>query len=361
MTEHKIVLLFGGESSERLVSVATAQNILPSFPPQVPRALWFSTPNESVFEVSEDELKSHQNPFKADFKPAGKAIFKTLEDAFDSVIGKPVVFFIGYHGGKGENGTIQRMLEERNLVYTGSSSKASALAFDKAAAKKLLREHHIRVAQSAIISADNLKKADEALHSYMKKYPRIVAKPTKEGSSAGIYFLKNGDSTKPVLEHLKAKPDMPYLVEAFIDGIELTVGVIENADGVTALPCLELRSQENRWPDYDGKYLQAGIEEICPAEVPDSVARAAQRVAIAAHNTLGCSGYSRTDIIVDDNGPVYLETNTLPGLTKASMVPQELKAKGISLATFIKNQIDFAVLRHKKGSGKIQTPKELTV
>jgi D-alanine-D-alanine ligase len=143
--------------------------------------------------------------------------------------------------------------------------------------------------------------------------------------------------------HVSAHPEIRHLAEAFVEGRELTVGVIEEAGGLRALPCSEVVLEAGRTFDFDGKYLGKGVCEITPADVPEETARSAQSVAIAAHEAVGCRGYSRTDIIMGKEGPVFLEINTLPGLTRASFIPQQLQAAGIDLRDFLEGQIEIAI------------------
>jgi D-alanine-D-alanine ligase len=139
------------------------------------------------------------------------------------------------------------------------------------------------------------------------------------------------------------KLKIPYIIEQFIKGRELTVGVADRGDGKPfALPVVEIEVDPGREFDYLGKYLGKGTREICPAKIPDDVATAAQQMAVAAHTALGCEGYSRTDIMAASEGPYYLETNTLPGMTTSSLVPQELRAAGIEVRDFLEWQMDIA-------------------
>ncbi len=121
--------------------------------------------------------------------------------------------------------------------------------------------------------------------------------------------------------------------------------MLDDRDRPVALPVIEIEVDPNRTFDYEGKYLGAGTREICPAVIPDELAREAQQVAVAAHVALGCEGYSRTDLVAAEDGVYFLETNTLPGLTTSSLVPQELAVVGISFADFLRRQLELAVER----------------
>jgi D-alanine-D-alanine ligase len=138
--------------------------------------------------------------------------------------------------------------------------------------------------------------------------------------------------------------DVPYLIEEFIPGRELTIGV----DQDLALPVIEIEVDPGRDFDYEGKYLGKGTREVCPAVIPDAMRDEAQRVALVAHDALGCDGYSRSDVIANDDGVWFVELNTLPGLTKTSLVPLELKTAGISMRDFLERQITLAVRRRSR-------------
>jgi D-alanine-D-alanine ligase len=139
---------------------------------------------------------------------------------------------------------------------------------------------------------------------------------------------------------------LPYLVEQFIAGRELTVGVIDQGDGPSALPPLEIEVDPGHAFDYAGKYLDPGTREICPAHISSVMRETAEDVALAAHTTLGCEGYSRTDMIAAADDHIYfLELNTLPGLTSSSLVPKELAAARIDFRDFLEKQIELARVR----------------
>ena len=169
------------------------------------------------------------------------------------------------------------------------------------------------------------------------------------GSSVGLHIISSpAEAEAAAKEIVNSKYDR-YLAEAFIEGRELTVGVVDDkSQGLIALPASEAVLLNGPKFDYEGKYLGRGTKEITPAEITEQEMQAAQKLAIDAHRSLGCYGYSRTDMILTPEGPVFLETNTLPGLTRASFVPQQLEAAGVSLLSFIERQIELAAQRSFK-------------
>lgn len=322
------IVLFGGPSDERHVSVASAQNIARMLPEAL---LWFWAPDGAVYDVSAKELLAHEDPFETDYVPSRPAIWPDMEQALDTLPVDDPLFILGVHGTAGEDGTLQRMLEARSLPFTGSGSVASANAFDKERAKAIVRDR-VRTAESRVAhdSGELARHAGEML----RKYERIVAKPVAGGSSRGLFFLKRGDAIPSI--------GVPYIVEQFIAGRELTVGVVDMGEGPIALPVIEIEVDPGYEFNYAGKYHGTGTREICPAKIPDALRDEAQRVAVTAHEALGCHGYSRTDLIAGDDGVYFLELNTLPGLTKSSLVPQQLQTAGIDMRAFLERQMELA-------------------
>ncbi len=320
------IVLFGGPSDERHVSVASGQNIA--------RALgnplcWFWAPDGPVHDAAVDDLLSHQRPFEIDFLPRRPAIWPNVEQALDTLPVESPVFVLALHGTIGEDGTLQKMMEDRGIAFTGSGSVASAGAFDKVQAKESLRDR-VRMADSRILQGP------QTVKEMLATYDRVVIKPISGGSSRGLLFVRRG-------EQFMAKTDVPYMVEQFISGRELTVGVVDQGEGPFPLPVLEVEVDPGRSFDYAGKYLGSGTREICPANISDPMREAAQDVALAAHTVLGCDGYSRTDVVAaDDDHAYFLELNTLPGLTTASLFPKELAAAGISFRDFLEKEIESA-------------------
>lgn len=335
-----VVILFGGSSSERLVSVASAQNVSAHLPEA---ACWFLSPAGAVFIVPRPVLAAHARPFEAEFVPVGGPDFPTLAAALDAET-SPRVFFLALHGGEGENGVTQRLFEARRLAFTGSGSKASADAFDKAKARKLASAKGAKVAEARTLPQMNVDVARAALASLLAAHPRWVLKPQADGSSHGLIHLREPEQLDAAAAAL-AGFHLDYLAEVFIEGRELTVGVVDDEGGPVALPVSEVRLIPGGAFDYAGKYLGKGTEEITPAQLTEAEARAAQALGVLTHQALGCAGYSRTDMILSPRELVLLEINTLPGMTKASFIPQQLAAAGRSVKDFLERQLQLARAR----------------
>ncbi len=321
----RITILFGGSNKERLVSVASAQALHRALPDA---ELWFWDVRDNVYRVRSGALLGHARPFEDEFAPGGTSL--PLERALDAAKAEDRLLVLGLHGGRAENGELQAMCELRGIPFTGSGSAASHLAFDKVAAK--------RFAALAGVNAPPgvpLQDVDRAL----ARHGRLIAKPARDGSSYGLIFV---NATQDLVTVRAAAATEEYVIEPFVSGVEATCGVLERADGtVIALPPVEIVPAEGAF-DYAAKYLAATTQEICPGRFPPAVAARIMDDALRAHRALSCRGYSRTDFIVSGEGPVYLETNTLPGLTAASLYPKALHAQGIGFSDFLRDQIALA-------------------
>lgn len=332
----QIIVLFGGPSDERQVSVASAQSIVRTLGTGV--LTWFWAPEGAIHDVSPADLLSHQRPFELDFEPARPAIFPDIEQALDTLPVEEPLFVLALHGTGGEDGTLQRLLEERNVPFTGSGSIASAAAFDKERAKQLV-SGVVRTAESRVARTPD--EVRDVVDDMLTRHERLVLKPLAGGSSRGLFFLdRTDDIAQTVAQVIERR--IPYLVEQFVGGRELTAGVADLGNGAIALPVIEIETDAGHSFDYEGKYLGKGTREICPARIPDNWTEEAQRMALAAHAALGCEGYSRTDLIATGDAIYFLETNTLPGLTISSLIPQMLREAGIEFHEFLASQARIA-------------------
>ncbi|HKS22225.1 MAG TPA: ATP-grasp domain-containing protein [Thermoanaerobaculia bacterium] len=321
------IVLFGGPSDERHVSVASAQAVVRTLGDVL---AWFWAPTGAVHDVALDDLLAHERPFEVDFVPSRPAAWPTLEQALDTLPVDDPIFVLALHGTGGEDGVLQRMMERRGIPFTGSDSEASAAAFDKGRAKEIV-SGKVRTAESHV--ARNGAELAHVAREMLSRHEKIVLKPLAGGSSRGLFFVERDGDLPDVLP-------VPYIVEQFVSGRELTVGVADMGNGPFALPVIEIEVDPGRQFDYLGKYLGTGTREICPAQIPDAMRDEAQAAALAAHLALGCRGYSRSDLIaVADDEIYFLELNTLPGLTAASLVPQQLRTAGISFRDFLETQI----------------------
>jgi len=324
-----ITIVFGGLNKERLVSVASAQALHSALPEA---GLWFWDADDRVYETSGSALLGHERPFENPFKADGKSL-GTLPQALDFAKSEGRVLVLGMHGGAAENGEVQAMCEVRGVAFTGSGSASSNLAFDKVAAKRF-------AAISGVPIAAGIALAD--MEAALDQYSKLIAKPARDGSSYGLMFVNAKQDLVAVRNAAKVED---YVIEPFVVGIEATCAVLEQADGsVIALPPIEIVPAGGGF-DYEAKYLAKSTQEICPGRFTPDVTMQIQDFAVRAHKAMSCTGYSRSDFIVSANGLVYLETNTLPGLTKASLYPKALNAQGITFVDFLNGQIELGLNR----------------
>jgi D-alanine-D-alanine ligase len=324
----RITILFGGTNKERLVSVASAQSLHRALPDA---ELWFWDVADTVHEVTSPALLGHSRPFEDEFKPGSRGI--ALEAALDQAKAEDRVLVLGLHGGRAENGELQAMSEMRGIPFTGSGSASSHLAFDKVAAKRFAAIAGVKAPAGIAL---------EDIDAALAEHGRLIAKPARDGSSYGLIFVNARQDLVAVRNAAKTEE---YLIEPFIAGVEATCGVLEQSDGSAfSLPPIEIVPGEGAF-DYTAKYLLKSTQEICPGRFSPEITAEIMAQAAKAHRALSCSGYSRTDFIVSAKGPIYLETNTLPGLTAASLYPKALKVQGIAFADFLQDQITLATRR----------------
>jgi D-alanine-D-alanine ligase len=258
------------------------------------------------------------------------------------------VFFLGLHGGAGEDGTLQGLLESCSRRYTGSGVRASALCMDKQAVRATAAAEGLRVAPGVAFAAGEWRRERAAITARIRSElgARAVVKPRWGGSSVATAVVETGSSELAQAVDAALAVDPCCLVETFQAGVEVSCGVLGNAlEEPRSLPAVEIRPAPGRFFDYQQKYDPEGALELCPAPSlsPESE-RAVGRAAARAHRVAGCDGYSRVDFIVPPRGdlptgegsqgssggePVLLEINTLPGLTPRSLLPREAAAVGI--------------------------------
>jgi len=242
---------------------------------------------------------------------------------------KPDVVFNALHGRFGEDGCIQGLLDILHIPYTHSGLTASAIAMDKPMAKRLFKDAGIRVAEDKIATRDEVLSGDVMT-------PPYVVKPANEGSSVGIHIVREGDNDLPF-----AHDSWPYgdqvMVERFIPGRELTVAVM----GDRPLAVTEIITEHDFY-DFDAKYADGGSRHQIPADIDQPVYEEAMRLALLAHDTLGCRGVSRSDFRYDGEELYILEVNTQPGMTPTSLVPEQAQHAGISFEDLVSWMVENA-------------------
>lgn len=286
----KIAVLCGGMSSEREVSLRSGKNCLGAL-----HRLGYK--NAQIVDVSPNVMND----------------LKGFEYAYNTL-----------HGKYGEDGCIQGVLEIMKIPYTGCGVMASAICMNKEYTKKVLSTNkNIPLIKSAYVKkGDDLMKAVEGL-----KYP-LITKPVSEGSSFGMTKVNKPEELRAAYdEALKYNDDV--LIEEFIDGFFVTVGVLEKDGKAFATEILEIRTK-TEWYDFDAKYTKGLSEFIVPATgLSKEATELTKKIAVEAHETAGCSGVSRVDFMIKDDKPYFLEINTNPGMTDTSDLPAQAKVCGI--------------------------------
>jgi D-alanine-D-alanine ligase len=245
------------------------------------------------------------------------------------------VAYLALHGTFGEDGAIQRLLEQRGVPYTGSGPEASALAFDKVAAKKAFHDAGLQTAQHAVLE----RGGRDGVALEQLGFP-VIVKPSRQGSSVGISVAKNADELERACRKAWEFDDQ-LLVEQFVRGREFTISVL----GKQALPVVEIRTRRGFF-DVKAKYTPGEAEEIVPAEIDTATTARIQGVGRRAHACLGCRDLSRTDVILnDEGGVVVLEVNTLPGITTNSLFPKAARAAGLNLPEVCARLVEMAWAR----------------
>ncbi len=297
MTKH-VAVLMGGWSAEREISMVSGAAVAKSL-------------TDAGLEVTPVDVQRDMGALLTRLYPRPDAVFNAL------------------HGRFGEDGCVQGLLDILDIPYSHSGLLASALAMDKPMAKRLFAAAGIPVAEHVIAAREEITAGDVMERPY-------VVKPLNEGSSVGVHMVLEGDD-----EPLFDDTGWPYgdrvMVEKFIPGRELTVAVM----GDRALAVTEIITAREFY-DYDAKYADGGSRHVLPAEIDGKIADEAMRLAVLAHQTLGCRGVSRADFRLDGNDLYLLEINTQPGMTPTSLVPEQAVHAGISFQDLVVWMVDNA-------------------
>ncbi|MEW5821529.1 MAG: D-alanine--D-alanine ligase [Cyanobacteriota bacterium] len=293
--------------------------------------------NGGLSSEREVSLRSGKNCYDA-LKRLGykNTILIDVQKDIGSVLAKEQIdiAFLALHGTYGEDGCIQGLLEILDIPYTGSGVLASALAMNKSASKSIFKAHGIPVLPSVSYSTTEVHNGiKRKLKGIKLRYP-VMVKPMSDGSSVGMTKVNEENNLYDAVM-VAGKYKDGILIEEFLKGKQITIGVLDINKETVATPILELRTK-TEWYDYTAKYTEGLTEFILPAEIDEETTKLAQEYAIKAHKSLGCRGVSRPDfIIAEDNTPYLLEINTLPGMTNLSDLPAQAKVMGINYDTLV--------------------------
>ena len=300
----KVGVVWGGPSREREVSYRSAQNVATAL-------------QERGYEVCLLEL-SPNLPFQLKEK-------------------KVEVVFLATHGRWGEDGKVQGLLEVMGIPYTGSGVLASALAMNKLFSKKIWEREGIPTPAYQEISSKNWR--EDVRKGVEKLGIPLVVKPVSEGSSIGVKIVDEKEVWEAVKGSLEEFGEV--FLEEYIEGKEVTVGIVGEGETLRALPILELVPKE-KFYNYPAKYTPGLTQFIIPARLEKEVYSLTQEIAIKAHKALGCRGFSRVDILVSNGIPYVHDLNSIPGLTSLSDLPKEAEACGISFPDLIEEILSYA-------------------
>lgn len=289
---------------------------------------------------------------------SGKAVYDTLRSAKLNVVAIDLttedklevsslmkksgisLAFIALHGKFGEDGSIQSILDELNILYTGSGASASRLAMDKVASRKIFKTKNIPVPDCEIFQKSKNSGIDFTKSKFNGSV--VVVKPAKHGSSIGISFVeKKADLPNAINEAFRY--DEKIIVEEYLSGREITVGILEEK----TLPVVEIIPKK-RFFDFQAKYEKDMTTYQVPAKISPSIYKKSQEIALKAHKALGCRGFSRVDMILKDNTPYVLEVNSIPGLTSTSLLPKAALAVDIDFTELCLRIIKNAYGKKKK-------------
>jgi D-alanine-D-alanine ligase len=293
----KVGVLLGGKSGERDISLMSGKGVLDAL-------------------ISKG-VNAHA------FDPGQQAITELAAQKFDRV-------FIALHGRYGEDGTMQGLLEQMNLPYTGSGVLASALAIDKQATKRLWSSFDLATPRFVMLSANSdWQKVIQDLGL------PIIVKPAREGSSLGLSKVTKAEDL-PAAYALAAKLDRDVMAEQCIIGEELTCPIVGDGGNARALPVIRIVAPDSNY-DYHNKYFSDDTKYLCPTGLDLALEARVQELALSAYRALGCKGWGRADVMIDreTNQPYLLEMNTAPGMTGHSLVPMAAKAAGVEYADLV--------------------------
>ena len=348
----RILVLMGGTSSERDVSLASGLRIAAAL-----RARGYAveamdtvrgrlTPADEQAMLAGGVMRTLPPDRAALAQLGAETLPRTMRDLQGGV---PVdVAFLALHGGQGEDGTIQALLDLTGVPYTGSGHLASALAMDKDLSKRLFREAGVQTADWLIVRAGDA--GDWRARAFADATIRrlglpLVVKPSREGSTVGLTLVKDADAIAPAIAEAM-RFDREVMIERFIPGRELTVGIL----GDRALPVGEIIPKHELY-DYECKYTPGMAVEVFPAALTDVERTTVQDAAVRAFGALKLEGYARIDFRMTPDGEFFcLEANTLPGMTELSLIPQAAAAAGIMFPELCERIVQLALARHSTGA-----------
>ena len=305
MKKLKVLLLMGGGGSEHEVSLSSGGEVLKNFDKEKYQVVPMVMENQNL-DINEVKKIA------------------------------PDVVFIALHGGVGEDGTIQKMFEDEGVKFIGCGSETSKLGMDKIRFLKLMKEKGVPTAKGISVQKGELVDLDQVKELSSK----WVVKPASQGSSVGVTIIGNLNELDRALD-VAFEYDDRAIIEEFLDGIEVSSGVLGNQNPV-ALPVIEI-CPKNTFFDYEAKYTKGRCEEIVPARLSEELTKKIQEYSLKIFKLVNARGFVRFDLMIKNGEPYFLEMNTIPGLTPNSLLPKEAKAAGIDYPKLLDKMIELAM------------------
>ncbi len=342
----KIVVLMGGTSAERPISLRTGSGIANALRARGHDVTAVDTADGAVLPPGSEVARE----LPAADEGGGLAVRDRADLAERPAVHEADLVFLALHGGAGEDGTIQALLDLADKPYTGSGLRASAVAMDKALSKRLFEHVGVPTPKWRLYRRREGDRPDDAAVQAVGGYP-VIIKPNDEGSTFGLTVVQDAAGLGPAFDEAMRYSNT-VLLEEFIPGRELTVAVL----GDTPLPIVEIRPRSGLY-DYESKYTAGKSEYFCPADLPPDVTARVQELAVRACRVIDTAGVARVDFRLPPDGPPScLEVNTIPGMTATSLVPMAAKAAGLSFEDLCERIARLAIEHHAR-ERRPQTPR----
>ena len=342
----KILVLMGGISAERDVSLVSGEAIVKALKSVGHQVMALDTAQAQKLLPDKGKFLSEgikeEPPDVSELERKGKQLALEAIHSFD--FSEVDVVFLALHGGQGEDGTIQALLDLTGKPYTGSGVLSSALAMDKAMSKKIFEREEILTPQWFLLEESELSDIPFVSEKISKSFGfPCVVKPNDQGSTVGLTIVERSEDIKNAIQFAHKYSDF-ILVEKFISGRELTVGIL----GDMALPVVEIIPEHGIY-DYECKYTHGKSNYVCPAKISPEKTKEIQFIGLKAFKALRCEDYARVDFRYGDDDRFYcLEVNTLPGMTDTSLVPKAAKAWGIDFPVLVDRIARMALQKRKR-------------
>jgi D-alanine-D-alanine ligase len=336
VTRYRVAVIAGGRSSEHEISLASARSVVEGLDPDRYDVQTIEIHRDGRWELGPGETKMLEGPVAETLPvPTGDSRSRRLLGQVDVVL--PVL-----HGPFGEDGTVQGLLELAGVPYVGAGVTASALCMDKDLFKAVCRDKGIPVTRSVTV-----RNGDRPANPF--GYP-VFVKPARLGSSVGITKVREEGELGPALD-LARRHDEKVLIEEFVSGVEVEVGVLGNREPIASLPgeIVAHGFSGVDWYDYSAKYDEGGMDLVIPPRIPEEAIERVQRLSVEAFVATDCEGMARADCFVRDDGEVLVnELNTIPGFTATSVYAKLFEASGIPYPELLDRLVELALERHER-------------